>query len=211
MKKLILALLLIMSAAAFAQHKLGAVKLGLFSPYATESGFIIGYEGGWYIDDNFSVGWSADWFHKNYVDSRLEKDLNDFYGQINGELNEIRARTNLHSIPLMGTAMGNWEVAPRLRAFVTGSAGIDVLLIFYRNYQNPQEDEFQGAFDFAWRLGGGILYELGQRSDAFVELVYHNSHPSWEYEVRDNSRKRIFERKYDMSGLMLRAGVRFYF
>ncbi len=103
--------------------------------------------------------------------------------------------------------------SPRIRAFVTGSAGVNVLLVFYRSYENPDEDEFQGAFDFAWRLGGGFQYELGERSDLIVELAYHNSEPSWTYDVKDSNtgRRRTFERKFDMSGLMFRAGFRFYF
>ena len=113
----------------------------------------------------------------------------------------------------MITVNANQLIAPRTRAFFTGSAGMEVLLIFYRNYQNPQDDEFKGAFDFSWRLGGGIAYELGRRSDVFVELTYHYSKPSYEYEVRDNlsGKTRIFERSFDMSGIMMRVGFRFFF
>lgn len=213
MKKLILVFAFIFPILSFAQGHVGAVKIGVFNPSATEAGFIIGYEGGWYIDDNFFVGWSADWFNKNYVDRTLVEQFNDFYGPINSSLNELRAKTNIHSVPLMGSVTGNWLVAPRTRAFVTGAAGLEVLLIFYRNYEKPTENEFQGAFDFNWRLGGGVMYELGKRSDGFVELSYHHSQPSWEYNVTDKQtgRTKIFERRFDMSGLMMRLGVRFYF
>ena len=111
----------------------------------------------------------------------------------------------------MGTVTGNWPIALRTRAFVTAGVGLDILLIFYRNSVNPDNNEFQGAFDFAWRLGGGIMYELGKRSDAFFELSYHHSQPSWEYEVKDAGRTRILERRFDMSGLLMRVGFRFYF
>ncbi|KAB2840560.1 MAG: hypothetical protein F9K45_08885 [Melioribacteraceae bacterium] len=213
MKKLFLVLFLMFTCIVNGQDKFGSVKFGMYSPSATDGGFIIGYEGGKYIDDNFMIGWGADWFHKNYVDGKLVKEYNDFYGAIHSELNELRAKTNLHSIPLMGSITGNWQIGHRMRAFVTGSAGINVLLIFYRSYENPDNDEFQGAVDFAWRLGGGVLYELGERSDAFVELAYHNSEPSWEYDVKDisTSRKKTFERKFDMSGVMMRVGFRFFF
>ena len=212
MKKLIVLLIVVLPIVISAQAHFGSVKVGMFSPGATSAGFIIGYEGGWNIDDNFIVGWSADWFNKNYVDQKLVAEFNDFYGP-NSTLNELRAKTNLHAIPLMGSVTGSWPIAPRARAFVTGAAGIEVLLIFYRNYENPSNDEFQGAFDFAWRLGGGVAYELGRRSDAFVEIDYHYSQPSWEYNVTDSvsGKKKVFERKYDMSGIMLRAGCRFYF
>jgi hypothetical protein len=213
MKKLILLLSICFPLIISAQFDVGAVKLGSFNPSATDAGFIIGYEGGWHIDDNFLFGWSADWFHRNYVDRRLVDQYNDFFGPIQSELNELRARTNLHSIPLMLSVNANQLIAPRTRAFFTGSAGIEVLLIFYRNYQRPQDDEFEGAFDFTWRLGGGIAYELGRRSDAFVELTYHYSRPSYEYEVHDSQsgKTKIFERSFDMSGMMMRVGFRFFF
>lgn len=212
MKKLLL-LLVLLSGISYAQDNFGSVKFGMYNPSATDPGFIIGYEGGWYIDDNFLVGWSADWVHKNYVDARLVKEYNEFYGNIHSDLNELRAKTNLHSVPLMGTVIGNWQIGRRARAFVTGSAGLNALLIFYRSYENPDNDEFQGAVDFAWRIGTGVMYELGERSDAFVELAYHNSEPSWEFEVKDiqTGRRKTFERVFDMSGVMLRAGFRFYF
>lgn len=197
----------------FAQHKVGAVKAGMYSPSATETGFIIGYEGGWYIDDNFMVGYSADWFNKNYVDRRLVDEYDKFFGNINSELNELRAKTNLHSVPLMFTINASHPIAPRSRIFFTAAAGVNILLTFYRNYENPEDDEFQGALDFAWRLGGGISYELGKRSDVFAELTYHGSKPSWEYEVKDQltNRTKIFERSFDMNGILMRVGFRFYF
>jgi hypothetical protein len=196
----------------FAQSHFSSVKLGMFSPGATDAGFIIGYEGGWYVDDNFLMGYSVDWFNKNYIDHNFVSQIDDIYGP-SSTLNELRAKTNLHSIPLMGSITGNWVVSPRIRAFITGEAGLEVLLIFYRDYTNPSDDKFQGAFDFCWRLGGGIMYELGQRSDAIFEIAYHSSTPSWQYEVRDSNTgiKHTFERSYNMSGLMMRVGLRFYF
>ena len=213
MKKIIYLFIVMIPLVLSAQTKFGTIKAGLFSPSATEAGFILGYEGGWIMDDNFYVGFSADWFNKNYTDRNLVNEFNDFYGPINSQLNELRAKTNLHSIPLMGTVTGNWPIAPRTRAFVTAGAGLEVLFIFYRNYANPDNNEFQGAFDFAWRLGGGVLYELGRRSDAFFELSYDHSLPSWEFEVKDaaTGRTKILERRFDMSGLLMRVGFRFYF
>ena len=205
-------LVLVFPIALSAQSKFSSVKLGMFSPGATESGFVIGYEGGWYVDDNFLVGYSADWFNKNYVDQQFVSQINDIYGP-NSSLNELRAKTNLHSLPVMGTITGNWSIAPRARAYVTGAAGLEVLLVFYRDYANPNDDKFQGAYDFCWRLGFGMMYELGRRSDLIAEISYHSSKPSWQYEVRDASTgiRHTFERSYDMSGVMMRVGFRFYF
>lgn len=212
MKKLIILFLLFLPAGLFAQGKFGSIKVGIFSPVATNTGFILGYEGGKNIDEVVSIGFSVDWFNKNYVDQHLVNQFNDFYGP-NSSLNELRAKTNLHSIPLMGTITASWPVAERMHAFATGGLGLEALLIWYRNYDNPDNNEFKAAFDFAWRLGGGINYELGSKSDGFVELAYNYSQPSWQYEVKDavSGKSKVFERKFDMSGVMMRVGFRFYF
>ncbi len=212
MKKLITMIIILFPVIISAQESVGSIKLGLFDPSATGSGFIIGYEGGWSIDENFSLGWSVDWFHKSYVDENLVAEFNDFYGT-NSTLNELRAKTNVHAIPIMGNATVSWPVARRMRAYVTGGAGLEILLIYYRNYDNPNSDEFKGAYDFVWKLGGGIAYEIGARSDALLELGYSNSQPGWRYEVKDSNTgiTRVFERQFDMSGILLRVGFRFYF
>lgn len=210
MKRKLLLLLTFLAYPLFAQHHTASFKLGSFSPHAAEAGFIIGYEGGKFIDENFQFGWSVDWYHINYVDKRLVDAFNDYYGIINSEINELRAKTNLHSIPLMVTVTGNIPITYRTKAFFTGGAGLEVLLIFYKNFQNTDENNFHGAFDFNWRVSGGLLYEVGRRSDIFGELSYHSSHPGWQYEVSDLSGRRTFERSFDMSGFMFRVGFRFY-
>jgi len=212
MKKLVLMFLFVSFTAINAQYNSAAIKLGYFSPSVSDGGFIIGYEGGKYIDENFRIGWSADWFHKEYIDKSLVGEFNEIPGSLDYTVNELRAETNIHQIPLMGTMTASFPVAPRWKAFVTASLGLDILLIVYNSYENPSEDDIHGAFDFAWRLGGGASYQLGRRSEIFGEIVYHNSTPSWTYDVVDgNGRKHTFEREFDMSGFLTRVGVRFYY
>ena len=211
MKKMVLLILIVFSIPVLGQRNSAAVKLGVFDPGATSGGFILGYEGGKRIDENLSVGWSIDWFRKEYTDDALVRELNEFDDLAIGTVNELRARTNLHDIPIMFTMRANFPMHYRMGVYITGSLGAEVLLVWYRNYQNPNNDEFQGAFDFSWRLGAGMYYELGSRSDLIGEIVYHSSEPSWTYEVNDEGRTRLFERRFDMSGLMARIGVRFFF
>ena len=87
------------------------------------------------------------------------------------------------------------------------------MLIIYRDYKYPNEDEFDGAFDFNWRLGMGFAIQIGRRSDLIAELTYHSSAPSWSYEINDPviGYKRNLERVFDMSGLMARVGFKFYY
>lgn len=214
MKRTILLLVMIfLTFSIYGQRNSSTIKLGNFSPSATESGFVIGYEGGKYIDRNFDIGWSIDWFHKNYVDQTLVNEFNNYYGFFESELNEVRAKTNLHSIPVLFNMRAKLPMSPRVAAYITGGVGVEALLIFYRDYQYPDEDEFDGAFDFNWRLGMGLAFQIGRRSDLVAELVYHSSSPSWSYELDDPlvGRKRVFERVFDMSGLMARVGFKFYY
>ena len=214
MKNVVIVLLLLFFVnSLFAQRNSSTIKLGNFSPSATESGFVIGYEGGKFIDRNFDIGWSVDWFHKDYVDQSLVSDLNDYYGYFDSQLNEVRAKTNLHSIPVLFNMRAKFPMAPRVSAYVSAGLGAEALLIFYRDYQHPNEDEFDAAFDFNWRLGMGVAFQIGRRSDIIAELVYHSSQPSWSYEIDDPSvgYKRILEREFDMSGVMARIGFKFYY
>lgn len=211
MKKTIFMMFLLLPVLTFAQRNSASVKLGLFDPSATDGGFILGYEGGRFIDENLEIGWSIDWFNKNYVDESLVREYDAFDQFGVGTLNELRAKTNLHSVPIMFTMRGNFPFSPNARVYVTGGVGLEMLLVWYRDYNNPEDDEVKGAFDFAWRLGAGVSYDFGKRSEVFGELAYHSSEPSWTFTVSDAGSTRTFERKFDMSGMMARVGVRFYF
>ena len=213
MKKVILIFVVILSANVFAQRRTASVKLGHFNPSAAEGGFIIGFEGGRAVDQNFGFGWSADWFHKSYTDKKLIDDFNNYGDLIDGSINELRAETNLHDFSLMVTMIGKFPVAPFTKVFFTGGLGAEVLIISYNNFENTDESDLHAAFDFNWRIGTGVLYEVGRFTDFFFELTYHSSQPSWGYEVEDRSRnfKRTFERSFDMSGFMARVGVKFYY
>ncbi len=213
MKKLIFSLFIITNAVSFAQGHSSAIKLGVFSPGATESGFILGYEGRYTVDEFVRTGWSVDWFHKKYVDQNYVNDINSQYGGgINSSLNELRATTNLHEIPILFNVTFEHPIEDRISIYAAGSIGAEFLLIFYRNFVQPDKDELRAAIDFSWRLGAGLAFEIGERSDIFAEVAFHSSEPSWTYEVDDPSigQKRTFERKFDMSGFLLRIGVRFY-
>lgn len=213
MRNIYLSILLLFSTQIFAQFANNSIKLGYFNPPATNGGFIVGFEGGRYIDRYFSYGFSLDWFHTNFVDAVLVEEFNRLDGFPNFRLNELRAKTNIHSFPVMFNLTANFPFAQRVSTFITGGIGAEVLLIFSSNYQNPNEDDFEGAFDFNWRIGTGLNFSMGRRSNIFFELAYHSAEPSWTYEIKDspNSRVRVYERTYDMSGLLAIVGFRFYY
>ncbi len=214
MKKLyILFLMFFLTSVLSAQYRTSTIKFGNFKPGATDIGFMIGYENGRAIDRHFDIGWSVDWFHKSYIDQSLVTEFDNYNGYFNSSLNELRATTTLHSIPVLFNMTAKFKMIPRFSTYVTGGIGAEALFIFYRNYENPNEDEFDTAFDFNWRLGVGIAYQLGRFSDIVFEINYHQATPSWTYEINDPriGSTKILERQFDMSGLMARVGFKFFY
>ena len=211
MKKILIFFLLV-SVNSFSQWSTGAVKLGYFNPSATDGGFIIGFEGGRHFDKYMSWNWSIDWFHSNYIDKRLVSELNQFYPGTVGEINELRASTNIHDFPLMLGLTARFPLNNRAQFYATGSIGAEMLIINYRNFQNPSEDEFETAFDFNWRVGVGAAFAISPRSEFFGEISYHDSHPGWTYEDNQNYYPNsVLERSYNMSGFITRVGIRFFY
>ncbi|NOX65379.1 MAG: outer membrane beta-barrel protein [Chlorobi bacterium] len=212
MKKTIIILLFGFTSIVSAQRHSALVTFGHFKPSATEGGFILGYKGETFIDRNLSIGWSASWFSKSYVDKVLLKQYEQYYGIVNGELSEQRSKTNLHSIPLLASMTAYLPVFPIISLYITGSAGAEALLIFYNNLQNEDQNEFKTAWDFSWQLGAGIAYKIGNRSDLVGEISYHNSNPSWTYTVTDpeTGATKHLEQSFDMSGVALKFGFKFF-
>ena len=206
-------LMIFLTSALVAQYRTSTIKIGNFNPGATDIGFMIGYESARSVDRHFDIGWSVDWFHKSYVDQSLVAEFDNYNGYFNSSLNELRATTNLHSIPVLFNMTAKFPMVPRFSYYITSGIGAEALFIFYRNYENPIEDEFDLAFDFNWRIGVGIAYQLGRYSDIVFELNYHESTPSWTYELNDPrvGRTKILERQFDMSGFIARIGFKFFY
>lgn len=204
-------LLLIVPTLLFGQYKTASINFGRFSPAATTGGFILGYKGEHFVDRNLSLGWSASWFHKEYVDQVLLSEAKNYYGIIDGKITESKAKTNLHSIPFMLSLTSYYPILPIVSAYLTGSAGAEGLIIVYKNFQNENDNEYKTAWDFAWEVGTGLTYKLGNRSDFFGEISYHNSNPSWNYTIRDNQTGRVKSREqsFDMSGVAFKFGFKF--
>ncbi len=143
MKTFLFFLFISISTSTFGQWKMGAIKIGHFTPSATEGGFIIGFEGGRAIDRNLSIGVSLDWFHKDFVDRRLVQNLDNIYGLGGGSINVLRAQTNLHDLPLMLNLTANFPAGSFVNFFATGGIGAEVLLISYSNFQIPVKMNFK--------------------------------------------------------------------
>lgn len=210
MKKYVLFLMLL-QIPLFSQWNTSAIKLGAFDPSSAGTGFIVGYEGSHFFDPQFSFGWSIDWYHSNYTDATVVNNANTSYGPT-GNINELRAKTNIHDFPVMAIATVRIPVTPFSDLYAFGGLGAEVLFVNYNNFVDPTQSDFKSAFDFNWRIGVGGTYGFGKRAEVFGELAYHSSSPSWTYDGYDaNGNKVTYERVFDMSGMMFRLGVRFYY
>jgi hypothetical protein len=214
MKKNLFFILLTFAVSTLAQQNANIIKIGMFDPQATSTGFIIGYEKLYPIDEHLETGWSIDWFHKNYVDQKYVAEINrEYQGNINSQLNELRATTNLHEIPVLFNVNYIHPVRENISAYLEGSLGGELMFIFYRNFINPDNDELKATIDFSWRITAGASLAIGSRSSLIGEVSYHSSKPSWTYKVKDptTGAEKTFERSFDMSGILIRLGVKFYY
>lgn len=206
----ILFAIILLNSLSFAQNA-AAIKFGYFNPNVTKGGFIIGFEGGKRIDEALDICYSIDWFKKSYTDKKFAAKIDQFIN-IPAQDYELIGKTTLNSFPLMLSITAKIPITPVIKPYLTGGFGGEMLIITYRDYLNPSKSKGEVAFDFNWRAGVGVIYEIGSKSNLFAEFTYHNSMPSFDYVVRDSfGNKRLFERVYDMRGFMLRMGVRYWY
>ena len=212
MKKIIMITILITMMSMYSQGKIGAIKAGMFFPEACDGGFDLGIEYGLHIDTNLDVSVEMGWFKKEYEDKDVEKDMSTVYN-LNAVDSKQLSETTIYDFPIMVMVTAKFPINFQYKWFATGGLGAEMLYASYYTYDNTDvKDESELAFDFNWKLGGGLIYNLGERSEVLVEAAYHYSKPGYEYEVEDNSGNDVtYKREYDMSGLLGRVGVRFFF
>ncbi len=215
MKKLIFLFLFSILTFSFAQSNAAAIKLGFYKPSATDGGFIIGYEGGKHIDEALDVCWSVDWFKKDFEDTSALGDSTSINGNLHGDDSKLLAETTIYSFPVMLSLTAKFPLANKTKWFLTGGFGAEMLYASYHKFADgvvDEEWEHELAFDWNWRLGAGILYNLGTYSELFFETTWHYSVPSFDYEFENEDGDTFTgTREYDMMGILARVGVRYYF
>ncbi|MFA6653839.1 MAG: hypothetical protein WCS93_05850, partial [Candidatus Delongbacteria bacterium] len=149
-------------------------------------------------------------FKKDYEDKAAKGEYEDIPGLTAYQVAKL-SETIIYDFPLMVSVTAKFPINNKMKWFATGGLGAEMLYASYNSYDSDEIDEkSELAFDFNWRLGGGIMYNLGARSEIFGELAYHYSKPSYEYEDEIGGVDYTLEREYDMSGILSRVGVRFF-
>ncbi len=207
MRKYTLILAVLTALSLYGQQRMGAIKAGMFFPQAVKGGgFDLGFEYGMKIDTNLDVALSLDWFKKEFTDKDYIGAVEAIGGDLTGDQYRNVGKTTIYDFPVMVSVTAKFPINRSLKWFALGGLGAEMLYASLKAYEEGvgSYDEKVLAFDFNWRLGGGVMYNLGQRSEVFGELAYHYSKPSFE---DDNN----IVTEYDMSGIMTRLGVRFSF
>ncbi|NOR45819.1 MAG: outer membrane beta-barrel protein [Candidatus Delongbacteria bacterium] len=208
MKKITMLIVLLAIMSIYAQGKIGAIKAGLFKPGACDAGFDLGIEYGLHIDTNLDVAIEMGWFKKDYEDEDFEKEYENVPGLVGADMAQL-SETTIYDFPLMVLVTAKFPINFKYKWFATGGLGAEMLYASYNTFDDDTKHEL--AFDFNWRLGGGMIYNLGERSEVLMEVGYHYSKPSYEYEDNISGTDVTFKREYDMSGILGRVGVRFFF
>ena len=205
MKKMIAIMIVTAAFGLSAQKNMGAIKAGMFFPQACDGGFDLGFEYGYHIDTNLDVGLSLDWFKKEFTDKDYIGDVENIEGDLSGTQYKNIGKVTIYDFPVMVSVTAKFPINNKLKWFALGGLGAEMLYASLEAYEDASGtyEESVLAFDFNWRLGGGIMYNLGARSEIFGELAYHYSKPSFD---DDND----ITTEYDMSGILSRVGVRFF-
>ena len=62
------------------------------------------------------------------MDKKLVNELNQFYPGASGELNELRASTNIHDFPVMIGITARFPISNRAQFYTTGAIGGELLI-----------------------------------------------------------------------------------
>jgi len=182
---------------AIGQHTMFEMEGGALFPQDTETGTIIGLSIGRMADENLAWAFEAQYFWRTYTQ--------EYTTQTQTIVTEIENSTKM--LPIMGKIIYLTQIAPSLDLRLSGGIGYAFLWNKEANYVIGEEESnsFSG---FAWEVGAGISIPISRAADFFGELNYFYSTPS-----RDAGKtvEGLPQRtEIDMSGLLLRVGVRIY-
>jgi opacity protein-like surface antigen len=201
---LIVISILICTFPALSQHTIYEIEAGALFPQDTETGTIIGLSYGQMVDENLSWAFEVDYFWRTYTQ---EYTTTETGGTTKEEtiVTEIESSTKM--LPLMAKLVFLSQLGPKVDLRFSGGIGYAFVWNHEANYVAGVEDSksFSG---FAWQLGGGISIPISRAADLFGELSYFYSIPSRDEGTTQAGLPQRTE--IDMSGLMLRIGVRFY-
>lgn len=202
---LLMLTLVLVAVPALAQNSLFQVKVGLYNPDATDTGFMFTGAVGTEIDQRVDVTLTGDFYRKTFEDVeriRVEQDGADL----------IEVRPNFESsvtmLPLMGHVRLKFPLGDKVQypilPYIQGGAGYVLAWHAWDDADTGESDtNFYHGFGLQFALGA--MYPIGEASRVNLELYYQVS----SLEREEDTELGLVRTELDMSGIGIRLGLQF--
>ncbi len=188
-----------------AQDKFTEFQAGVLMPADAKTGFIGGITIGRMVDESIGWGLEIDYYRKTYT-KETKVDTNT-QAQVEESVIQTEIENATTMLPVYFKLILQTQIAPKMDLRVSGGVGYEFMWNSEANYRlKKEESRFYSGF--TWQVGGGVAFAMSRASDLFLELSYHSGSPS-----RAESENKLglpVRTEVDMSGLMIRAGLKLY-
>jgi hypothetical protein len=188
-----------------AQDKFTEFQAGVLMPADAKTGFIGGITVGRMVDESIGWGLEIDYYRKTYTKETTVDSTSTSMVEEHVVQTEIENATTM--LPIYFKLILQTQIAPKMDLRVSGGVGYEFMWNSEANYRlKKEESRFYSGF--TWQIGGGISFPMSRASDLFLDLSYHSGSPS-----RAESENKLglpVRTEVDMSGLMIRAGLKLY-
>ena len=188
-----------------AQDKFTEFQVGVLMPADAKTGFIGGITIGRMVDESIGWGLEIDYYRKTYTKETTVDSTSTSMVEEHVVQTEIENATSM--LPVYFKLILQTRIAPKMDLRFSGGVGYEFMWNSEANYLlNKEESRFYSGF--TWQIGGGTSFAMSRASDLFLDLSYHSGNPS-----RAESKNKLglpVRNEVNMSGLMIRAGVKLY-
>jgi len=188
-----------------AQANFTDLQGGILMPSGAKDGFIGGVAMGRMIDKNLGYSFEINYYYKSYVKET------EVLQQDEGQVTPVQVTTMIDNstrlLPVYFRLTYNTAVSPKFDLRIVGALGYEFM--WNSEVNNVDKiDETRFYSGFGWYVGGGFAFPISDAADLLGEVTYHSSYPS--RGEGENAEGLPVRTEIDMSGLMLRAGIRIY-
>jgi len=204
-KSILLTSISVLTTSLVAQTNFTEIHGGILMPSHAKDGFIGGITMGRMVDKNIGYGFELNYYYKSYVEET------QVLKQEEGQVTPIEVTTLIDNstrlLPVYFRLTYNTAISPKLDLRVVGALGYEFMWNSEVDHV-AKVDETRFYSGFGWYIGGGIAFPISEAADLMGEIAYHSSYPS--RSDGENTDGLPVRTEIDMSGLMLRAGIRIY-
>jgi hypothetical protein len=200
-----LAGIILLSNVLLAQTNFTDIQGGILMPSGAKDGFIGGIAMGRMVDQNIGYGFEVNYYYKSFTQET--QVLQEDQGQVNPVEVTTLIDNSTRLLPVYFRLTYNTAISPKFDLRVVGALGYEFMWNSEENnVTNVDETRFYSGF--GWYIGGGFAFPISDAADLMAEAAYHSSYPS--RSEGENADGLPVRTEIDMSGLMLRLGIRIY-